>query len=107
MIKLQFDNIDIMETNATCYYYFCIRLSYRMLTTFALTPFPILVNSINFHVYINHELESLRCLDPFFFVMKMHCCFVSLPLPHYHDSSNGNPHSAHTDCSVEFLIPVF
>ena len=38
--------------------------------------------------------------------MRMHGCFISLPLPHYHDSSNGNPHSAHTDCSVEFLIPV-
>ena len=47
------------------------------------------------------EVSSLLLL-----VKGMHCCFVSLPLLHYHELSNGNPHSAYTDHSVEFLIPV-
>ena len=66
MIILQSDNIDIMETDATCFHYYHIRLNYRMHTTFTLTSFPIFASSINFHVYINHELEALRCPDPFF-----------------------------------------
>ena len=36
------------------------------------------------------------------FVMRM-CCHVILLSLHYHDSSSSNPHSAYTDCSVEFL----
>ena len=42
----------------------------------------------------------------YYYIMGMHCCFVSLPLLCYHEFLNGNPHSAYTDCSVEFLISV-
>ena len=106
MITLQSDNIDIMETDVMCYHNLHIKLKYRMHTTCTLSPFPISASSIRLHVYINHELEALRCLDPFFSVMRMHCCFISLPLLWYHDYTNGNPYSAHTDCSLEFLSDI-
>ena len=41
-------------------------------------------------------------------INRMHCCFISPCLLHYHDHPIGYPLSAHTYCSVEFhLIPLF
>ena len=40
-------------------------------------------------------------------IKRMHCCFILIPLLCYHDHPNGNPHSAHTSQSDEFLLTTY
>ena len=66
--------------------------------------------SIITYLIIIHSTEVSR---PIFLtatlslINRMHFCFISLPLLHYHDHPSGNPHSADTYHSVEFLLVMF